>query len=182
MEDSTNTYAAARRSGRERTTTTIQIDGHTVLRKNNHTVTGMEYIWGDDNPEKNNESQPPEPKKQKVDTAARAPYLYKPSDHEILRRQHNLRIAKAKNLKICSKGVSWPRIKPFCEPSVIQDLQNTLIEDFQAEAVQEQPQAIRATPRDYQVQGLNFMVQMDRQNLPMILGDAMGLALQILPS
>ena len=44
MEDSTNTYAAARRSGRERTTTTIQIDGHTVLRKNNHTVTGMEYI------------------------------------------------------------------------------------------------------------------------------------------
>ena len=43
---SSQAAVAPRRSTRERKATTIEIDGHVVLRKNNYTVKGLEYVFG----------------------------------------------------------------------------------------------------------------------------------------
>jgi len=68
----------------------------------------------------------------------------------------------------------------FCEPKVLHELQKIGIgshakQDYQPLELCQTPNAVQATLRDYQQQGLTFMANMHNQNLSMILGDEMGL-------
>ena len=180
--------SSPRRSKRERTSTTIQIGGHTVLRKNNYKVTGMDYVWGDEPPEQSPSrtvNKPPQTKKQKVQHHDAKPR--QKSQHEVARGEHNSKVIQATQPKnVLRQRFLYKHIdllRHFCEEKVLDELKA----DVEAHGKHnmdvvvnvsdvKQPKAIQnATLRDYQVRGLQFMVKMHRQNLAMILGDEMGL-------
>eukprot|EP00980_Cylindrotheca_fusiformis_P025596 scaffold14198_cov107-Cylindrotheca_fusiformis.AAC.1 len=184
-----------RRSGRERTSTLTWIDGHAVLRQNNYVVRGGEYIMGED-------GQDGPPVKRKATTAVTTPGLSAASTtaptkrpkvtppHETLRIQHNERVRN--NFKP-KEHWRWkflanqiPLLGHFCDPVVLQHLQqyststpstssSSSSSSYTPLKIDTAPQGIQATLRDYQMQGLEFMVNMHKQNLSMILGDEMGL-------
>lgn len=58
----TDSNASPRRSGRSRVSTTMQIQGHTVLRKNNYKVVGMTYVYDDFQADAPNEPSKKKPK------------------------------------------------------------------------------------------------------------------------
>lgn len=53
--------------------------------------------------------------------------------------------------------------------------QNFVVSSLDTPEVFMQPSEIQADMRDYQLDGLNWMVRMNKANLGMILGDEMGL-------
>ena len=182
--NSTNNKAATaspRRSGRARTSTTIEIDGHTVLKQNNYEVKGDNYVWGkEDDSEASKPLQPPKPKKIKTIHNTNEEKPRRPQD--VAKSQHNATIVKAtkdkQSLRNSFLAQHVVMLKHFCESSVtdklLQHASNNKATPVAPPQV-ETPQMIEATLRDYQTKGLEFMVRMHRQNLSMILGDEMGL-------
>ena len=187
-EDSASSpdVTSPRRSGRKRLSTTMQIQGHTVLRKNNYKVTGIQYIFDD-----HEEDEPKESRKKPKTTSSIAnpkkPRVESPA--EARRKAHNdlveasvLRRSKLRR-SFLAKRVDL--LKPFLEQDVVEKLvrfaERNDINSISAEAAAnrvpvKQPKMIQeATLRDYQLKGLEFMVRMHEQNLAMILGDEMGL-------
>ena len=187
-EDSASSpdVTSPRRSRRKRLSTTMQIQGHTVLRKNNYKVTGIQYIFDD-----HDEDAPKESRKKPKTTASIAkpkkPRVESPA--EARRKAHNdlveasvLRRSKLRR-SFLAKRVDL--LKPFLEQDVVDKLlrfaERNDINSISAEAAAnrgpvKQPKMIQeATLRDYQLKGLEFMVRMHEQNLAMILGDEMGL-------
>lgn len=171
-----------RRSGRDRVSTTITIDGHTVLRKNNYQVRGVEYVWG---PQAGDAPQAPAPKKVKTTTAAPKPVReYRPTAAEISRNSHNERVAARDGFKKGLRAGFLARhvdlLSHFCEAAVVNHLKQTLPSTFHPEPVTEQPNGIKATLRDYQLKGLDFMAGMYQQNLSCILVSTLaGFLIQI---
>ena len=171
-----NSNKALRRSTRERKATTIQIDGHTVLRKNNYTVRGLEYVWGAE-PNEDPDFCPQEEARQ---TKAKKKTTRKKevSPEERARVQHNEQVQASIHTKepfwtsFLAKNIDI--LQPFCEPSDLELLKDDGI-GYDETTVAVQPEAIQGTLREHQMEGLNFMVNMHRQNLSMILGDEMGL-------
>lgn len=174
-----------RRSGRERVSTTMQIDGHTVLRSNNYTVTGDSYIFGA-HKEDDAAGKPPAPKKPRVQQQPKQkPVPRQPTAAQVARANHNDAVVAATRPKEALRfrflAEHLPLLEPFLEPSVLQTLREARqgIDDdvggTKRPAAVAPPKMIRATLRDYQLRGLDFMVRMHRQNLAMILGDEMGL-------
>ena len=174
----THSVEEPRRSARNRTTTTMQIDCHTVLIKNNYTVTADRYVY-DERPKKIAPTVPPPAKKFKAEHRSTVVREYKPTATQIERSRHNQRVMSSAQSKDMLRQSFLARhvdvLKPFCESAVITKLQSTPIVSYQPVIVQQPPKSIQATLRDYQMKGLNFMVNMHRQNLSMILGDEMGL-------
>ena len=177
--------SSARRSGRSRKSTTIQIDGHTVLRQNNYSVTGMEYIFHeeDDAPtplDQQASTGAPVAKKAKIQSSPRKPRVI--SQAELSRRNHNEAIRRAvepkKALRQAFLAKHGNLLEPFCEPHVAEYYkdphQSVASTTIQEESITP-PKMVQATLRPYQRKGLDFMVRMHRQNLAMILGDEMGL-------
>ena len=183
---------APRRSTRERKPTTIQIDGHTVLRKNNYRVRGLEYVWGKENEDPNesttsgDEEDPDyDPEKeaalrQKRSIASkRSSKRYKASPEEVARIKHNKQVEESAKIterfrfSFLAKNIDY--LEPFCEPSDLEPYQDREFDDYQGISVTSQPAAIQTALRAHQMEGLEFMVNMHRQNLSMILGDEMGL-------
>jgi hypothetical protein len=168
-----------RRSGRERSSTTMVIDGHTVLKQNNYVVKGGDYVFGtteDAAPS----SKPPPLKKIKSTTSSvpRAPRVMSQVQRD--RQAHNALVMQAKQakqaLQLSFLAKHSDRLAPFCEPKVMDTLKQVQQVPYQEIVITKQPQLIQtAVLRDYQMTGLNFMVNMHRQNLSMILGDEMGL-------
>jgi SNF2 family DNA or RNA helicase len=175
-----------RRSGRERQSTLTWIDGHAVKRENNYTVTGMEYIRGSEG-----QSEDPsllrrrESAKKRLKTDGedqplkQAAAVKQPSQQQVLRGQHNDRIkaltATQDSLRASFLAQHVDLLQGFCEPQVLDHLAQAAKVDYTPISVVQAPQAIQATLRGYQLDGLTFMANMHRQNLPMILGDEMGL-------
>mmetsp|Transcript_5139 Transcript_5139/g.10848 ORF Transcript_5139/g.10848 Transcript_5139/m.10848 type:complete len:1069 (-) Transcript_5139:172-3378(-) len=170
----------SRRSGRARRSTTMQINGQTVLRKNNYTVTASSYIFDvcseDDYDDKKNRPA----KKTKIDLPQdRA--VRKATPAQVERQRHNQAVMDSVRQKQVLRNRFFARgadiLQPFCEPRVLKNLKSKT--SLPATEIQPlsvaQPKMIEATLRDYQLRGLNFMIHMHRQNLAMILGDEMGL-------
>jgi hypothetical protein len=164
-----------RRSGRERTSTTMTIQGQTVLRKNNYSVSSIGgYIFG--------ELQEDAPRAKKAKTAPslkNPPRVYQPSQSQLERSKHNnaivFRARPKSQLRQAFLAHNLPKLRHFLDQSTIAKLEQDLV--INAEKVQykhqpivTQPTAIQADMRDYQLGGLNFLVRMHRQNLAVILG------------
>ena len=182
--------SSPRRSGRDRVSTTMTINGHTVLRKNNYSVTADSYIFDDNGRDDENEemTQKPaavqQPRKKpsstgpRVETAAeiarrtQKEAVYNVSSQKQYLQNHFL----AKNVDI---------LEPFCEETVISQLKEIRGTEHFKNSMNSTsqllnkpvhvPSTIKATLRPYQKKGLDFLVRMHRQNVPAIIGDEMGL-------
>ena len=176
-----------RRSGRARVSTTIQIDGHTVKRQNNYSVTGSDYIFHEA-PEV--DTTKVASKKKTAPTSLQQQQPKKPKlvpPAQIARTHHNQAVLAATQPK---QSLRWAfltkhrnRLEAFVEPHVWTKLQQGPADGGQQQQQQQQPvvapKMVQATLRDYQLRGLEFMVTMHRQNLSMILGDEMGLVRKV---
>jgi hypothetical protein len=170
---------AARRSNRERQSTTINIDGHTVLRTNNYVVKGGTYEFNEvidltvEAPPKRaiapSSAKPKPPKKARTAKPA-----------EVSRKAHNATVDAARQAKEALRQ-SFVRthrdiLRPFLTPDVYENLgRNPSVNYTAPSPPPPQPSTIQGTLRDYQSQGLEFLVKNHEQNLGMILGDEMGL-------
>jgi SNF2 family DNA or RNA helicase len=190
-----NEPASPRRSGRERQSTLTWINGHAVKRDNNYTVTGIQYIRG-------SEGQSEDPsllrrrtkqEEEKKNGGAGSSKRLKtgehqrqrqPSQQQVLRGQHNDKVkASTQNqdsLRASFLAQHLPLLQGFCEPEVLDRLALAQQVEYTPLASVKPPKAIQATLRAYQLEGLTFMANMHRQNLPMILGDEMGLVRTLL--
>jgi hypothetical protein len=166
-----------RRSGRQRTSTVIQIDGYTVRKDNNYVLKGLGYQYGD------NTVAEVAPKKRKATTPSseqrkqpKKPRIVTPV--EMARQEHNhcvkARVAAKAQLRLAHLARHQSVLEPFLDISMTQKLQT--IQQGQQQPVSQkkkelylQPEAIQADLRDYQLAGLNWMAQMHQQNFGMIL-------------
>ena len=167
----------------------MQIDGHTVLRKNNYRVKGMTYVFDvheEDAPKparkKPKTSSTADPTKAKAHTGREANPIH------ARRRQHNKFVEdgtnRKKTLRRAFLADQVDLLRPFVEEKVMDKL--LTFREYQHRqksnktAAQKkpvtQPKIIqKAILRPYQLKGLEFMVKMHENNLAMILGDEMGL-------
>ena len=168
-----------RRSGRKRKSTTIQIDGHTVLAKNNYVLKGGAYEMGAFGVDT---QRAPGKKSSAKKKSSPAPRQQKPS--EIARQQHNNRVKESVLEKQPARRDFMLRhgdiLEPFMDEPTLRMVNSWADSKSKTEYKKDelfiQPDLITGGEmRDYQLAGLNFMVDMHRQNLGMILGDEMGL-------
>ena len=180
--------SSPRRSGRSRVSTTMKIQGHTVLRKNNYKVVGMQYVY-----DEHQEDAPKEPCKKKPKTTLTQQKKQVQTREEtpgtVKRRKHNQFVddcVKRKgNLRRTFLTERLDLLRPFLEDKVLDSLvkvresEDTANNETKTKAEikpVKQPKMIeKATLRPYQLKGLEFMVRMNEKNLAMILGDEMGL-------
>lgn len=171
--------SSPRRSKRDRTSTLTWIDGHAILKQNNYVVRGDTYVHGqegdDHAPIRKQLTQQPAKQHRTKRTKTLAP-------HELRRMEHNDHVRQIVKPKLRWHMQFWKLqynlLRNFCEESVLETYRQQPKQSSSSFApipVNKAPKAIQATLRDYQIQGLKFMVNMDGQNLPMILGDEMGL-------
>jgi hypothetical protein len=186
---SSSTAADPRRSQRESKTTIIYIDGHAIKRTNNYTVTGMQYIH-DDNSQYDTVSptlkrraklqEAYAQKKAKMTTIAPR----KVSPQEVARQAHNQAVqcskAAKQDLRRAFLQDHARTLRPFLEDAVYQGLlQRDEVEvTYETLPAVEQPKLVTGGAlRDYQKEGLTFLVNHHRRNCGMILGDEMGLGM-----
>lgn len=170
-----------RKSGRKIKQRILKVDGHSILAENNYVVRGHEYIYGirEADPEyevfqhkKAKQMLPPKKKRKLVQ-----------SDAEKERLQHNAVMEKARVDSIQKlKGFMASNLKiiePFLQRSELESLSHHPHGKVDPRAEKEitmQPDLIEGGEmRDYQMIGLNFLVEMHLKGVPMILGDEMGL-------
>lgn len=172
-----------RHSGRKRKSTVIQINGHAVLAKNNYVLKGGSYDMGAFNADAR---KAPRKKSVAKKQSGAAPRTQKPS--EIARLQHNEHVKADAMEKQSFRRDFISRhgtiLKPFMDEPTRRMLDSwrasKLMKSYQRDELFIQPALITGGEmRDYQLAGLNFMVDMHRQNLGMILGDEMGLVSHI---
>jgi SNF2 family DNA or RNA helicase len=163
----------------------VYIDGHAVLKTNNYVVKGMSYSYAD-----NSQLDTAPSVKRRVNAAssstvdgvAKKPKTMTPSPQEVKRTLHNEGVVQAKESKQGLRRAFLKEnaevLKPFLEDYVYQGI----MEDTTAVSVAyvservSQPKLVTGgTLRDYQLDGLQFIVDCHRQNLGCILGDEMGL-------
>jgi hypothetical protein len=162
-----------RRSSRQRISTVIQIDGHTVLKQNNYVLKGLGYAYGD-----NTMVAKPKPQKRPPARSQEAPSRKAPrvqTAAETARQTHNSkikrRIAQKAIVRMQHLAKQQDILKPFLDDLTRVKLL-TLPVPILSEPNREiflQPEAIQADMRDYQLAGLNWMVKMHDKNLGMIL-------------
>jgi hypothetical protein len=168
--------ADPRRSVRERTSTVIEIDGHTVLKTNNYVMKGLSYHYGDNTVAMQGTSATIKKRKAPVADADKKPKApRKQAPAEIRRHEHNQtirdRIQKKSNARLEHLARHLPTLEPFLDASAQKKLAsstNTSSEPSSGEIFL-QPDAIQADLRDYQLAGLNWMAKMHDKNLGMIL-------------
>ncbi len=172
-EDST----PIRRSKRDRKSTVMIVNGVPVLRENNYVVKGMTYQFG-----VFEESQTK--KKRKVPQKTKFTGVKVPrevSEHEKQRIHGKSLVAEnirsKKKTRMAYLAHNLDTLMPFIEPKVKAELQSQDSSEnlLKKRNINIQPDSITAEMRDYQLSGLEWMVNMHLQNLGMILGDEMGL-------
>jgi hypothetical protein len=170
-----NSADETRRSGRDCKSTTMIIDGHVVLTKNNYVLKGGSYSYGvhtADAPKQRKRKEPP----QSRDTqSAKTPRRVTPTEQKRSTFNENLkdRVARKAAARLSFLAQNLNVLQPFIEPSVVRKLEAVDIVPAKEQPLYLQPDAIEADLRDYQLEGLNWMVDMYRQNLSCILGDEM---------
>lgn len=177
-EDEEEEDSSVRRSKREKKSTLVYIGGQAVLKENNYQMKGLSYQYGTDF-----ETAPPKTDKKKA--TATKPKASKPrpvTQQEKKRLEHNAavkkRIESKKERRTQFLASNLMTMEPFLEERVAAQLKLKAAPESSSNDEQElflQPDAIQADMRDYQLEGLNWMVKMHESNLGMVLGDEMGL-------
>ena len=172
-----------RRTGRKRTSTIIQVNGNFVLKQNNYVVKGHTYVHGafDEDAEKNNQVK--KPRKTVTPSTTTEPSVRKQSASEKARMGHNENVKKSIQDKEPTRRAFLVKHQKLLEPFMDEATNRMVLEwgqvkypAFQKHELFVQPELITGGEmRDYQLAGLNFMVEMHQQNIGMILGDEMGL-------
>ncbi|CAB9506371.1 Probable chromatin-remodeling complex ATPase chain [Seminavis robusta] len=169
-----------RRSGRERTSTTINVDGYAVKRENNYIMKGLSYQYGVATEQAQPSTKPAPKAKTQQPPKPRAPAVV--SEIELARRKRKEDIMKRKEAKQPSRQSFLKHhmdvLEPFLEPKVLEQIkscQSSADDTAAVDPIYPQPKAITATMRSYQLDGLNWMSKMYSKNLGFILGDEMGL-------
>jgi hypothetical protein len=179
-KESPDLYEAVdpRRSGRERTSTVIEIDGHTVLKTNNYVMKGLSYHYGDNTVAMQGTSAVVKKRKAPVEDADKKPKApRKQAPAEIRRHEHNQtirnRIQKKFKARLEHLARHLPTLEPFLDASAQSKLASSANNGSEPTCSSGelflQPDAIQADLRDYQLAGLNWMAKMHEKNLGMIL-------------
>lgn len=175
-----------RRSGRDRNSTITYIDGQPVLKANNYRLRGGEYLFeeeGESAPAKRKDASMYGGGVKKLKTN-RQPRKLTP--HEVRLKQHNAKIQASKLAKQPLRQAflkdNIELLKPWMEESVYRRIRDTPVEVTASAAVLPQQESIPqpslvtgGNMRDYQLQGLSFVVMHYKRNLGTIIGDEMGL-------
>lgn len=166
----------SRRSGRQCKSTTMLVDGHVVLKHNNYVLKGASYHFGA------HKADAPKAKRKGPQKSA-SPKQTKVPRHinytEEKRSSFNERVKNrvankyATRLSFLSENLDV--LAPFLEPAIIRKLTTVEHVASKRQPLYLQPEAIQGELRDYQLAGLNWMVDMYRENISCILGDEMGL-------
>lgn len=167
--------AEPRRSTREKTSTLVYIDGQAVKRDNNYVLKGGTYHFN----QQGVSSAPPSRAKTTARPKSTAPYQpRKVSAEEQLRAKFKTNVEQRTNEKQTLRQAFFHRhasiLASFVEPKIYARLAfapppiSTATIDTTLDM---QPDGIVGDMRDYQLQGLQFMSRMYRQNVGMILGD-----------
>lgn len=184
MNESADNQSGLRRSSRKRISTTVRIQGYEVKALNNYDVTASSYVMG------TYQDDPQIKKKPKTATIAnsaaassnKAPR--KPSRAESNRTKHNENVRKSIETKQSARIDFLAKhrdvLDPFMDEHTRESLQKWSEQKkphipYQKEELYIQPDLIEGGEmRDYQLAGLNFLVDLHRQNIGQILGDEMG--------
>lgn len=170
-----------RRSDRKRTSTIIKVDGQFILKQNNYVVTGSTYVHGtyEEDAEKISNV-----KKQKTATGIKkSPTVRKQPSYEVARIEHNENVKKSIQEKESIRRDFLVENRATLEPFMEEATNRMVLEwggnkktAFVRNELFVQPELVTGGEmRDYQLAGLNFMVEMHQRNIGMILGDEMGL-------
>jgi len=162
-----------RTSGRKRKSTTVNIDGHIVKKENNYVLKGHSYAFGVNL----NDGKKGTQKAKALKRIQRAPR--KQSEYVKTKLHHNAEV----KTKIEKDGIArrqymanaYSILEPFLEMKVLQKLRKEKLQEMDDFKLHVQPEIVTTTLRDYQMIGLEWMVQMFVRGVNMILGDEMGL-------
>ncbi|CAB9517489.1 ISWI chromatin-remodeling complex ATPase ISW2 [Seminavis robusta] len=173
-----------RRSGRKRASTIMIINGHAVKRANNYVLKGGTYSHGvyTEDEQKKAAASSKKPKKQ---GGPRTTEARKVSASETARVDFNNNVKKSVQSKEPLRRDFLVRNRELIEPFMDENTKRMVdnwgqqkkpAKKFEKHELFAQPELVEGGEmRDYQLAGLNFMVEMHQQNLGMILGDEMGL-------
>jgi len=167
-----------RRSGRKRTCTTMKINGHIVKKTNNYVVTADNYTFGAF------QADAPKVKKPKAPTASSAPraprempaYWHKRQKHNDALKKKMFGEDNSNRMNFMTNHLD--ALDPFIDAKVRAHLRanKKYVKPEPAKRILgAQPDAVITTLRDYQMIGLDWMVNMHHRGMPFILGDEMGL-------
>ena len=165
-----------RRSSRERVSRFVTVNGHQVLAVNNYTVTGDSYMF-DSSAERNAVRRTDDIKTEKK--AKQAPKIRHVSKAELIRKDHNAAISKKSEVHKVNRLQYFAENADVCAPFLDERTTAYLVENQRFSVpevkISKQPKIIQGQLRDYQLAGLNWIVNMHEKGVPMILGDEMGL-------
>lgn len=175
-------HPAPRRSGRNRKSTTLIVDGHVVLTQNNYVLKGGSYQFGAHKADVPNGKRKTPPTTKELTTKVNKTRRKNNSEQKRSCFNENLKRNVAKKLALRQSFLSkhLEVLEPFLESTVTRKLSAFEKVFPKDHTLFIQPEAIQADLRDYQLAGLNWMVEMYRQNVSCILGDEMVCALKIL--
>ena len=171
------------RFGRKLKSTLVRIDGYDVLATNNYVVKGGEYVYDTTAYSKPKARKSITPKK-KSEIKEKKPRIRSAAEEKRIERVNLLktRITTINTNRDNFLSNHIPILSPFLEDKVLHHLNQVKAENKQnppksAEHsnIFMQPDDIVAEMRDYQLEGLDWMMQMHHKGLGMILGDEMGL-------
>ena len=172
-----------RRSGRERSSRLVNVDGHDVLIEINYVVRGTQYHFGEANAVngsivKKRKTMKSKKLSEKEDGNHSKKIRYI-SKAEIMRQKHNKVVQERKEVSLANQLQYFAEHVDLCQPFLSEHIVSHLLRSqrfsVQEIKVAQQPKLINGRLRDYQLAGLNWMVNMHRKGMPMILGDEMGL-------
>ena len=184
-----DTEGPLRRSNRDRVSTVVHVNGHTIKKENYYEVKGETYHYTVVNGNQEGELQElkrnqksKKPAGSDLQQTPRKPRVQSKEELDRLKMkemvERNRRSKESSRIKFLQEHLHvW---EPFCDPNVIRKLREKDVtvgyfENVVAATECTVPQAIQADLRDYQLHGLNWMSQMYSKNCGMILGDEMGL-------
>lgn len=172
-----------RKSNRKRTSTTITVNGHTIKRSNNYTVTGINYIHGAFTAD---ESKPKKPKVVPPTAAPKKPRTRPTWETSRLSHNESLRqlMIKDESSRLDFMTRNSDILEPFLEDKVklLLRANHQVVDKKKKDSVEDskvvlgsQPDIVVTPLRDYQMVGLEWMLGMHGRGMPFILGDEMGL-------
>ena len=190
--------AGGRRSGRKTKARVIMIDGEPVLRSNAYTMEGGEPSVFDKELGGGGEEEDGgaggrtrynfEPAKRKYTKSGkpRKPYVRKQkNEEEAACGKHNREIAReievAQGKRACYLARHAKALAPFVDAKVLDRIKDAAerdagsVESKVLAPVDNQPESIKAVLREYQLEGIRWMVRMYDDGCSCILADEMGL-------
>ena len=159
-----------RTTGRKRTSTTMIIDGHVVKKQNNYTVTGINYIHGaykEDAPKPTKKKSKPNSTTQQPSRAPRKMPSYvtdRQKHNEIIKRRiHGNDATNQLNFMTNNYDALEPFVDDKVKSLLLGNKKNKKVDDEPKKkraVLGVQPEVVTTTLRDYQMIGLDWMVQM----------------------